>query len=106
MSENRDIVADLYDNGKAKLKDLFSSDVQKQGIASDSTNPTERTIDDTEGNLDSLSMEGNASSLNLTEPSGELSDTTQSHRSGAIPASEFEQLPFSSSRIKSWGFLS
>ncbi|GFZ02078.1 hypothetical protein Acr_15g0006870 [Actinidia rufa] len=92
--------------GKPKLKDLFSSDVQKQGIASASTNPTERDIDDTEGNLDSFSMEGNASSSNLSEPSGELSDTTQSHGGGAIPASEFEQLPFSSSRIKSLGFLS
>ncbi|GFZ02003.1 hypothetical protein Acr_15g0006120 [Actinidia rufa] len=103
MSENKDNVAGLDDKGKPKLKDLFSSDVQKQGIASASTNPAERDIDDTEGNLDSFSMEGNASSSNLSEPSGELSDTTQSHGGGAIPASEFEQLPFSSSRIKSWG---
>ncbi|GFZ02001.1 hypothetical protein Acr_15g0006100 [Actinidia rufa] len=101
MSENKDNVAGLDDKGKPKLKDLFSSDVQKQGIASASTNPTERDIDDTEGNLDSLSMEGNASSLNLSEPSGELSDTVQSQHK-AIPASEFE-LPFSSSIIKSLG---
>ncbi|GFZ01900.1 hypothetical protein Acr_15g0005090 [Actinidia rufa] len=104
MSENKDNVDGLDDKGKPKLKDLFGSDVQKQGIASASTNPTERDIDDTEGNLDSLSMEGNASSSNLSEPSGELSDTTQSHGGGAIPASEFE-LPFSSSIIKSLGPL-
>ncbi|PSS09638.1 Fibrinogen silencer-binding protein [Actinidia chinensis var. chinensis] len=55
MSENIDIPADVYDAENPKLKDLLDLEARqeqeetkeaKEGIASSSTNPTERAIDD------------------------------------------------------------